>query len=143
MKNKMRSFLAIFIMALLSVTIFSCGNKETSKVKEYVEFQTDSLKQCTQNKVLVEAAIKSAFERIAENNGYWKRDNIVYSYSDNLKSWVGIVNYRYDRNGTYFQSSVAFNIKYWAEQDGNKAKVFYTIKQIPVSEAEKEITVSE
>ena len=123
----------IFILLIgFSLATVSCGHNNQSKIqKEYSEFKTDSIKQCTQNVRIVKAAVESAFDRIPENNGFWKRDKVSCVYDNNLKLWVAKVNYHYDRNNTYYKSSVTFHVKYRAEQNGSKAKVFYSIKQVP------------
>lgn len=136
--------LTLMGVVLFSMATFSCGNKngETKEQKEYAKFQADSLKQCTQNERIVEAAVLGAFDRVPENNGYWKKDKVTCVYNENLKLWVGIVDYHYDRNNTYFKTSVAFLVKLTAEQKGDKAEVFYTIKQIPVSEATADLATT-
>lgn len=125
-------FKKFLIVMLFAVALVSCGkgNSESKVEKEYTEFQADSLKQCTQNERIVKAAVENAFDRIPENNGYWKKDKVTCNYNDSLQLWVGVVDYHFDRNNTYYQSSVKFHAKYWAEQEGNKAKVFYKINQV-------------
>ena len=107
----------IFILMLgFSLAMVSCGHNNESKVqKEYSQFQADSLKQCTQNIRLVESSALGAFDRLPENNGYFHRDKVTCFYDNDLKLWVASVNYHYDRNNTYFKSSVTFHVKFWAE----------------------------
>ena len=123
-------FSMVLIIGTLMVVSCSGDNHETKQLKEYAKFQADSLKQCTQNESLVLSAIHSAFNRIPENNGYWKQDKVNCYYDNSLKLWVGTVLYHYDRNNTYFQSSVKFHVKYWAIPDGSKAKLFYKINRV-------------
>lgn len=124
--------LTFLLIVCLSMVAVSCGGGkgQTKAEKEYAKFQTDSIYQCTQNVGIVKTAVESAFDRIPENNGYWKKDKVTCVYNDSLKLWEGTVDYHYDRSNTYYKSSVKFQVKYWAEQDGDKAKVFYTVRQI-------------
>lgn len=135
----MKKFRNFLIAGLLSLSLFSCGNKSISyeqmtpeqQAKEYAQFQKDSLRACTEQKVNAISAVKGAFDRIPENNGFWKRDNINLNYNDSLKCWVGVVDYHVDRNGTYYQASKTFYIKYWAVNMGlaKDMEVFYTITE--------------
>ena len=120
----------LFIVGAVMVGSCGGGKHETKQQKEYAKFQEDSLKQCTQNERLVLSAIHSAFDRIPENNGYWKQDKVNCYYDNSLNLWVGTVIYHYDRNNTYFQSSEKFHVKFRAEQEGSKAKIFYKINRV-------------
>lgn len=130
--KKLLSILAILI------AFVSCGNNKTydqltpeQQQKEYIQFQKDSVKLCTQDKLLAEAAVLGAFDRVSENNGYWKKDKVNVEYNDSLNCWVGVVNYHYDRNNTYYESSKTFYVKYWYENNGlaKNAKLFYTVNE--------------
>lgn len=129
----MKKLITFVLSCVLLLGCFSCGNKSQSKMtpeqKEYAQYQADSLKMCTDNERIVKAAVEGAFDRIPENNGYWKRDKVIVNYNDSLQCWIGTVDYHYDRNNTYYQASKTFQVRYWAEQDGPRAKVFYTITE--------------
>lgn len=129
----MKKFLTLIVSCILLLGSFSCGNKSkiemTPEQKEYTQFQLDSLKKCTDNERTVKAAVMGAFDRVPENNGYWKRDKVTVNYNDSLQCWIGVVDYHYDRNNTYFQASKTFHVRYWAEQNGPNAEVFYTITE--------------
>lgn len=129
MKPMLKKILFMLSLCLCCV-MMSCGprgDSETKEQKEYASFRADSLKQCTQNLRLAETSVLSAFDKIPENNGYWKKDKVTCTYDDALQLWVATVDYHYDRNGVYYKSSVRFNVKFWAEQKGSKADVFYKI----------------
>lgn len=125
-------------LIISSCMLLSCGNKKSydeltpeQKQTEYVQFQKDSVKLCTQNERLAKAAVEGAFDRVPENNGYWKKDKVTVNYNDSLKCWVGTVDYHYDRNNTYYQSSKTFYVKYWYETTGlaKDGKLYYTVKE--------------
>lgn len=115
----MRKFLnkiSLFLMGLvLCVASVSCGNKSYNEMtpeqqqKEYVQFQNDSVKFCTETPSLAEAAVKGAFDRIPENNGYYKIDKVDVNYDNELNCWVGTVNYHVDRNNTYYENTAVFH----------------------------------
>lgn len=125
-----------FMLSLL-IGFNSCGNKDYSKLTpeqqeiEYAQFQKDSIRLCTQDKRMAEAAVMGAFDRVPENNGYWKKDDIKVEYNDSLKCWVGTVEYHYDRNNTYYKTYKTFYVKYWYENNGfaKDAKLNYVVSE--------------
>lgn len=127
-----------FILSLVAIIFFSCGNKSYDQLtpeqqaKEYTQFQKDSLYRCTEDKVAALSAVKGAFDRVPENNGFWKRDKIDLNYNDSLKCWVGVVEYHVDRNGSYYKAYKTFHVKYWAKDNGlsKDTEVFYTVKEV-------------
>lgn len=120
---------------ILSVSLFSCENKSNTEAvpgqsKEYVQFQKDSVKLCTKDARIAESAVLGAFDRVPENNGYFKKDKVTLEYNDSLQYWVGVVTYHVDRNNTYYQATKTFYVKYWYEmEEGNpkNAKLFYKV----------------
>lgn len=127
----------VILLFLCCIAFVAC-NKSYDKMspaqqeKEYVQFQKDSLKQCTQNERLAKSAIEGAFDRIPENNGYFKKDKVTVNYVDSLQCWVGTVKYHVDRNNTYYQASKTFHVKYWCEYDGlaKDMQIFYTVQEV-------------
>ena len=136
----MRKILLILSGLIISSSmLFSCGNNKNyddltpeQKQSEYVKFQKDSVRLCTQDERLAKAAVEGAFDRVAENNGYWKRDKVTVNYDDSLQCWVGTVDYHYDRNNTYFKGSKTFYVKYWYETTtgfAKNGKLYYTVTE--------------
>lgn len=126
----LKRFLSICLCCFALAACNNTTSQSTSEQsqREYTKFQRDSLKQCTDNKVLAIAAVKGAFDRVPENNGFWKRDKVTVNYNDSLKCWVGDVQYHVDRNGTYYKASKTFYVKYWCEGTTSKdMQIFYTV----------------
>lgn len=134
----MRKFILAIVIAITGM-LASCGNKSYEQLtpeqqqKEYAQFQKDSLEQCTKNEIVAKAAVEGAFDRVPENNGYWKKDKVTVNYNDSLQCWEGIVSYHYDRNNTYFESTKKFYVTCWYENNGlaKDGKLFYTVSENP------------
>lgn len=115
---------------ILSLASFSCGGNKNydemtpeEQAKIYSEFQKDSLKNCTQNERLAKAFALGAFDRLPENNSYFKQDKVTCTYSEDLGCWICTVDFHVDRNNTYYQSSKTFHIYIWENFEGKKESI--------------------
>lgn len=133
--KKLASIVAVSLVAIVAV---SCNNTPYEKMtpeqqaKEYAKFQKDSVNLCTKDKVLAKAAVASAFDRIPENNGYFKKDKVTVVYDDDLKCWVGTVDYHVDRNGVYYKAQKVYHVRYWYVNNGlaKDAQLFNTVTPV-------------
>lgn len=134
---KIGNFVAMLLVCVLALAGFSCGGNKTyseltpeQQEKEYAKFQKDSVEICTKDKNLAEAFVLGAFDRLPENNGYFKKDHVDVVYDEQLHCWVGTVTYHVDRNNTYYQDTKVFHVNIWLENNGyaKDAQTFYTVK---------------
>lgn len=132
--KRIKNLMLVLSIAILAIAGYSCGNKSYDQMtpeqqqKEYAKFQKDSLEICTKDARLAKAAVEGAFDRIPENNGYWKKDNVNVVYDNELNCWVGTVEYHYDRNNTYFQNQKVIYVHVWYEDNGlaKDGKIYYS-----------------
>lgn len=127
----------ILASILCCLALCACTNSSmTSEQKDYAKFQKDSLELCTRTPRLAVAAVEGAFDRVPENNSFWKRDKVTVNYNDSLSCWIGTVEYHVDRNNTYYKASKTFYVKYWCVGNSKKnIETFYSISdKMPVVE---------
>lgn len=134
---KIGNFIGILLVCVLALGGLGCGNKKAyseltpeQQAKEYAKFQKDSIETCTRNKTLAEAFILGAFDRLTDNNGYFKKDKIELSYDNELQCWVGTISYHVDRNNTYYQGTKTFHVNIWMENHGyaTDSQTLYTVR---------------
>lgn len=129
--NKIAIALGIVLISVAAVACQKSYEQMTpaEQQKEYEQFQADSLKNCTQNERLAKAFVEGAFDRIPENNGYYKKDKVTVVYDAEQQCWLGTVQYHVDRNNTYYQNEQKFRVYIWETFNGlaKDSEVFYKV----------------
>lgn len=132
----MRKFLYILLIPVLA--LIACTGKTYDEMtpeeqaKEYVKFQKDSLKVCTQDTRLAQELAIAAFGRATNFSSAYKKHDIKTVYNDSLKCYVTTIPYRMSSGNYYADTKVIFDTRMWYVTKTGLAKdgeVFYTIKK--------------
>lgn len=133
----MKKFLTIITM-MFAVICFSCNNKTYEQMtpeeqqQEYVKFQQDSVKQCTQNVRLVKNLMNEAFDRSVNYSRQYKKNLVDLSYNDSIQGWVGVYDYHVSNGNVYSEGQKTFNLFMWYENNGlaKDARTYYTVTEV-------------
>lgn len=138
MKKVLNRFLIILSVTIVACMAFSCHKQvpydemsPEQQQKEYIKFQKDSIKTCTENLSLAKSLILEAFDRDVNYSKKYKKEKTAFYYEDSLKGWTGIIKYHVSNGNVYSEGTKVYHLFIWYENNGlaKDGKVFYTIRQ--------------
>lgn len=134
-----KTFLITAMLMAFTVTLLSCGKRveyadlsPAEQMKEHLKFQKDSIQICTKDNYGAKTLIIEAFERGVSYSNKYKIKNIEVKYNDELKGWVGLINYKISNRNVYSEGSVKYHLFLWCETTGlaKDLKTYYKVYKV-------------